>query len=76
MSEEGSAAIERSLPSSSSSSFSSDDDEDNEKEKVPRPSRVRRNAMEMASVDFTPSWAKPQTEDLSLQRLIIAAGEA
>lgn len=35
-------------------------------------SRKRRTAVEMQKVDFTPSWAQAQSEDLSLLRLIIA----
>lgn len=63
---------------SSSSDFSS---EESHEEDLPDPSLLRSKSLfrrhavdhvEMAEVDFTPAWAVAQSEDLSLQRLIIA----
>ena len=62
----------------SSSDFSSDSHED--QEDLPPPPDIRKSLfrrpavghVDLAEVDFTPAWALEQSQDLSLQRLIIA----
>lgn len=78
MSEE--ADVEKARPDETSegSSGTFSDSDDSKEDEVPDPatlrtaSRERRHAVDMVDVDFTPSWATETSEDLSLQRLIIA----